>query len=228
MLRYLKDSSIVFYLSALSSHLMLNVSVFSFSLPSLIICAGILGITPPEAIYAQTPTNDSPPVEIPDETEEEIDDPSDPNNLRPLTQADSLLSLQGGERLMNEASEAIGQENYELAITKLQQARKIFNQLSNFHLQLANSFSGIDTEVYEAQRSQALETGQMRDSATYQLALVHRAKNQPELAVPLLIQIIRSQNPTTDLGKKSYQQLYELGFVDVPFSEEGTASPPQD
>ena len=67
----------------------------------------------------------------------------------------------------------------------------------------------------------------MRDSATYQLALVHRAKNQPELAVPLLIQIIRSQNPTTDLGKKSYQQLYELGFVDVPFSEEGTASPPQ-
>ena len=152
MLRYLKDSSIVFYLSALSSHLMLNVSVFSFSLPSLIICAGILGITPPEASYAQTPTNDSPAVETPDETEEEVDDPSDPNNLRPLTQADSLLSLQGGERLMNEASEAIGQENYDLALTKLQQARKIFNQLSNFHLQLANSFSGIDTKVYEAQR----------------------------------------------------------------------------
>ena len=53
----------------------------------------------------------------------------------------------------------------------------------------------------------------MRDSATYQLALVHRAQDQPELAVPLLVQIIRSQNPTTDLGKKSYQQLYELGFV---------------
>ena len=148
------------------------------------------------------------------------DDISDFNNFRPLTQDNSLLSLQGGEKLMNEASNAINQENYDLAVAKLRQARKVFNQLSNFHLQLANSFSGIDTQVYDAQRYSALKTGQMRDSATYQLALVHRAQDQPELAVPLLVQIIRSQNPTTDLGKKSYQQLYELGFVSVPFNNQ--------
>ena len=148
------------------------------------------------------------------------DDISDFNNFRPLTQDNSLLSLQGGEKLMNEASSAINQENYDLAVAKLRQARKVFNQLSNFHLQLANSFSGIDTQVYDAQRHSALKTGQMRDSATYQLALVHRAQDQPELAVPLLVQIIRSQNPTTDLGKKSYQQLYELGFVSVPFNNQ--------
>ena len=148
------------------------------------------------------------------------DDISDFNNFRPLTQDNSLLSLQGGEKLMNEASSAINQENYDLAVAKLRQARKVFNQLSNFHLQLANSFSGIDTQVYDAQRNSSLKTGQMRDSATYQLALVHRAQDQPELAVPLLVQIIRSQNPTTDLGKKSYQQLYELGFVSVPFNNQ--------
>ena len=148
------------------------------------------------------------------------DDISDFNNFRPLTQDNSLLSLQGVEKLMNEASSAINQENYDLAVAKLRQARKVFNQLSNFHLQLANSFSGIDTQVYDAQRNSALKTGQMRDSATYQLALVHRAQDQPELAVPLLVQIIRSQNPTTDLGKKSYQQLYELGFVSVPFNNQ--------
>ena len=148
------------------------------------------------------------------------DDISDFNNFRPLTQDNSLLSLQGGEKLMNEASSAINQENYDLAVAKLRQARKVFNQLSNFHLQLANSFSGIDTQVYDAQRNSALKTGQMRDSATYQLALVHRAQDQPELAVPILVQIIRSQNPTTDLGKKSYQQLYELGFVSVPFNNQ--------
>ena len=148
------------------------------------------------------------------------DDISDFNNFRPLTQDNSLLSLQGGEKLMNEASSAINQENYDLAVAKLRQARKVFNQLSNFHLQLANSFSGIDTQVYDAQRNSALKTGQMRDSATYQLSLVHRAQDQPELAVPLLVQIIRSQNPTTDLGKKSYQQLYELGFVSVPFNNQ--------
>lgn len=144
--------------------------------------------------------------------------PTDPNDLRPLAQGDSIFSVQGGERLMKEAETAINNSNYDLAVDKLQQARKIFNQLSNFHLQLANSFSGIDTATFESQRSSALATGQRRDDATYQLALVHRAQNKPELAVPLLIQIIRSQNPTTALGRKSYQQLYELGFVDTPFT----------
>jgi hypothetical protein len=67
----------------------------------------------------------------------------------------------------------------------------------------------------------------VRDDATYKLALVHRAKNQPELAVPLLIQIIRSQNPTTELGRKSYQQLYELGFTDVPFAPAAPSTTPQ-
>lgn len=170
---------------------------------------------------AQTPST-SPTLE----TQEDVprEDLTDPNALRPLSQADSLLSLQGGQRLMSEANVAIGTENYNVAADKLQQARKVLNQLSNFHLQLANSFSGIDTKIYESQRSNALETGQMRDEATYQLALVHRAQNQPELAVPLLIQVIRSQNPTSELGRKSYQQLYELGFVETPFATPTSSS----
>ena len=64
----------------------------------------------------------------------------------------------------------------------------------------------------------ALETGIERDNATYQLALVHRAQDQPELSVPLLIQIITSQSPTSGLGKKAYEQLLEIGFVDAPLS----------
>lgn len=151
-------------------------------------------------------------------TEAPSEDLSDPNNLRPLTQADSILSLQGGQKIMAEAQEAINQEAYDLAAEKLQNARQVFNQLSNFYLQLSNSFSGIENRIADAQRQKALETGQMRDEATYQLALVHRAQDRPELSVPLLIQVIRSQNPTSELGKKSYQQLFEIGFVDSPFS----------
>ncbi|MDE5110347.1 MAG: hypothetical protein O4753_03400 [Trichodesmium sp. St7_bin2_1] len=143
--------------------------------------------------------------------------PTQPENARPLDPQNSLLSLQGGQRLMKEADNAIASENYDLANQKLQEARQIFNQLSNFHSQLAASFSGIDNRLADSQRTKALETAQMRDQATYQLALVHRAQNQPELAVPLLVQIISSQQPTRDLGKKAYQQLLELGFVDTPY-----------
>ncbi|MDJ0554414.1 MAG: hypothetical protein QNJ68_08255 [Microcoleaceae cyanobacterium MO_207.B10] len=143
--------------------------------------------------------------------------PTQPENVRPLDAQNSLLSLQGGQRLMTEADNAIASENYDLANQKLQEARQIFNQLSNFYSQLAASFSGIDNRLADDQRTKALETAQMRDQATYQLALVHRAQNQPELAVPLLVQIISSQQPTRDLGKKAYQQLLELGFVDIPY-----------
>ncbi|WP_448560637.1 hypothetical protein [Trichothermofontia sp.] len=142
---------------------------------------------------------------------------TNPNELRPLSQASSLLSLEGGQRLMNEANSAIAAQNYSLGTTKLQEARQVYNQISNFYQQLAASFTGIDNRISGTQRQKALDTAQLRDDATYQLAIVHRAQNQPELAIPLLIQIIRSQQPTRDLGKRAYQQLFELGFVETPF-----------
>ncbi len=145
-------------------------------------------------------------------------DPNAPNSLHPTAPNGSLLSVDGGKHLMAEASSAVSSQNYPQAAKKLQEARQVFNQLSNFYQELTASFSGIDNRVADGQRKKALETAQMRDEATYQLALVHRAQNQPELAVPLLVQIIKSQNPTRDLGKKAYQQLLELGFVDAPYT----------
>ena len=151
-------------------------------------------------------------------------DPANPNVLRPVAPDGSVLSASGAQRLMAEASSAVSSQNYPLAAKKLQEARQVFNQMSNFYQDLASSFSGIDNRIADSQRKKALEVAQMRDDATYQLALVHRAQNQPELAVPLLVQIIRSQNPTRDLGKKAYQQLFELGFVDAPYPRTGDAS----
>jgi hypothetical protein len=70
-----------------------------------------------------------------------------------------------------------------------------------------------------------LQSAQLRDEATYQLAVVYRAKNQPELSVPLLIQLIRSQAPTRELGQQAYQQLFELGFVEDQFVRPNPATP---
>ncbi|WP_017651595.1 hypothetical protein [Fortiea contorta] len=142
--------------------------------------------------------------------------PNNPNNV-PIAPNNSLLSIDSGNRLLKEAEDAVSGQKYDVAAKKLQEARQVFNQLSNFYQDLNSSFSGIDIKVSDSQRKKALDTAQLRDESTYRLALVHRAQNQPELAVPLLIQIIKSQNPTRDLGKKAYQQLFELGFVDTPY-----------
>ncbi|MBD0361916.1 MAG: hypothetical protein ICV55_03905 [Coleofasciculus sp. C3-bin4] len=187
-------------------------------------CLVSLPFTAALALLPPAQAQNSNPV-LPEGASEMQPDLTDPNNLRPLTQDGSLLSLPGGQRLMAEASSAVDAQNYPLAAKKLQEARQVFNQLSNFYQQLSSSFSGIDNRIFDAQRKKALETAEMRDEATYQLALVHRAQNQPELAVPLLIQILRSQSPTRDLGKKAYQQLFELGFVDSPYPKPRDSQP---
>jgi hypothetical protein len=177
-----------------------------------------LTLLSPKVALSQTPA-------LPEDSDSEAaPDPTDNQDLRPLAQG--ILSVQGGQRLMGEAGDAVSAQNYNLAVDKLQQARQVFNQLSNFYQDLAASFSGIDVRIADTQRRQAFDAAQMRDEATYQLALVHRAQNKPELAVPLLIQIVRSQNPTRDLGKKAYQQLFELGFVESPFPREGNEPAP--
>jgi len=168
------------------------------------------------------PANQAKPVEQPKPAEQPKPiETEQPNTLSPTGTSNNLLSIEGGDRLMKESAEAVSSQNYALAAKKLQEARQVYNQLSSFYQDLNSSFAGIDIRAADSHRKNALTTAQKRDEATYQLALVHRAQNQPELAVPLLVQIIKSQNPTRELGTKAYQQLFELGFVDVPFPRQG-------
>ncbi|MBD1914233.1 MULTISPECIES: hypothetical protein [unclassified Leptolyngbya] len=167
---------------------------------------------------AQTTDNIAPAVPDSSAFPEQTDDG------RPLIQDDRILSIANGQRLMEEAQTAVSNENYEVAARKLQEARQVFNQLSNLYQDLLGSFTGVDARVADTLRRQAYDTTQLRDEASYQLALVHRAQNQPDLSVPLLIQIVRSQQPTRDLGQRAYRQLYELGFVDSPYPPTGGAT----
>lgn len=208
----LKSVSLTLYIvcfSTLFNMIMLFLKFRSLSIGTLLLLPFLGSQLPlhaqPSRAVQRSPESS---IEMPEGTSEEI-----PAVSRP----DTLLSLEGGEQLMTEASAAIDEENYDLAKEKLQSARRVFNQLSNFYQQLAGSFQGISNRISEEQRQQALQAAEMRDRATYQLALVHRAQQETALAVPLFIQVIRSQNPTSELGKKSYQQLRELGFVQAPF-----------
>jgi hypothetical protein len=167
-----------------------------------------IGFSP--SLHAQETVN-------PGESTENTAKPGANDSATSATNA-SIFSIEGGKKLMMEADQAIDAQDYDLAVKKLQSARQVFNQLSNFYLQLFNSFSGLDNAAAESHRKKALDTSIDRDNATYQLALVHRSQNQPELSIPLLIQIITSQSPGVGLGRKAYEQLLEIGFVDTPYT----------
>ena len=49
------------------------------------------------------------------------------------------------------------------------------------------------------------------------LAALYIRKKQHEVAVPLLVEIIRLMSPSSPQGKKAYASLIELGFVDTPY-----------
>ena len=49
------------------------------------------------------------------------------------------------------------------------------------------------------------------------LAALYKRRNQPEVAVPLLVEIIRLMSPTSAKGKKAYKDLLQLGFVETPY-----------
>lgn len=152
--------------------------------------------------------------------------PANVEVLSPAAGQGGVFSSESAKRLLAEAQSAVTAQNYGLAASKLQDARQVGNQLSNFYQALAGSFLGVDSRAADSLRRKALETAQIRDQATYQLALVYRAQNKSEQAIPLLIEIIRSQNPSRELGQKSYQQLFELGFVDVPYPRATQAGSP--
>ncbi len=144
-----------------------------------------------------------------------------------LAQASSIegLGLAAGERLLADAEAAIDSQNYDLAISRLQAARESLNQTSISYQDIAEAFTGIDTEISSGLRGSARDAAQMRDRATLRQALIYRAQGQAELAVPLLVEIIQSQGPTRDLGLDAYRQLFELGFVSRPYRRTGSEDP---
>ncbi|MEL6854292.1 MAG: hypothetical protein AAFO83_04190, partial [Cyanobacteria bacterium J06607_13] len=140
-----------------------------------------------------------------------------PAATRAVEQATSPIGIAAGQALMGEAESAIASEDYTLAASKLVEARKALNDVSTFYQNLSGVFVGVDSRVTSDLRALALESAQVRDQASYQLAVVYRAQSRPDLAVPLLVEVVGSQQPTRSLGQQAYQQLYELGFVGIPY-----------
>ena len=140
-----------------------------------------------------------------------------PQQFRALEQPSNALSVLRAEQLAAEADAAIQAQNYDQAIELLQQVFNAYNQRSNYHQDLSRAFAGIQNRISEEQRELARVAAQARDQAAYDLAVVYRAAGRPEEAVGWLIQVIKSQTPTRELGTQAYQQLLEIGFVSTPF-----------
>ena len=122
---------------------------------------------------------------------------------------------------LDQAEVSIDSGNLDDAVEKLEKARTFSNLLINYYRDLHGAFKGIDAFIPRELTKKNRNVFQLLGKANMQLAFIHRSKGEPELAVPLLVEVVKILSPANPRGAEAYQQLVELGLVETPYG--GTA-----
>ena len=104
------------------------------------------------------------------------------------------------------------------------QARLGAQNLTRFYRNLSGSFRGLDARIPREMDEKGRETLGLLVEANLRLAALFRRQNQPEVAVPLLVEVVKTMTPASEPGRRAYQQLLELGFVSTPYNAPAPAS----
>ena len=143
-------------------------------------------------------------------------DPS--SKYRVLSTENSVLSISTINTYLDQAKASINNGNVDEAFKKLKKAKNASNLLINYYKDLHSSFKGIDALIPRELAKKNRNVVQLLAKANMQLATIHISKGEHELAVPLLVDVVKILSPSNPTGAKAYQQLVELGLVDTPFS----------
>ena len=143
---------------------------------------------------------------------------SDPSRKsRVLSSENSGLNIRTINIFLNKAESSIKSGNLDEAINHLIKARTVSKLLLSYFRDINGSFRGIDALIPREMSKKNRLVINLLSKANLRLATIHRSKNEPELAVPLLVEVIKILTPVKPKGAKAYQQLVELGFVDTSF-----------
>ena len=142
-------------------------------------------------------------------------DPS--SKYRVLSTENSSLNISTINSFLDQAKVSINLGNLDAALAKLEKARTSSNLLMSYYRDLHSSFKGIDARIPRELTKKNRNVIQLLAKANMQIALIYRSKGQHELAVPLLVEVVKILTPVNPRGAKAYQQLVELGLVATPY-----------
>ena len=125
----------------------------------------------------------------------------------------------------------VAQGDAAAAAGKLAQAKSDYDQarlgaqnLTRFYRNLSGAFRGLDARIPREMDDKGRQALELQASIDLRLAALLRRMNQPEVAVPLLVEVVQIMTPASPMGQKAYQNLLELGFVTTPYAG-ATAAP---
>ena len=128
------------------------------------------------------------------------------------------LNLFTVKDLIDKGDKAISKNDLVQARKSYDKARLLTRQLLGFYRDVNGAFRGIDARIPREMDSKGREAQSLLAKINLRLAALFRRQNQPEIAVPLLIEVVKIMSPTKADGQKAYQSLLELGFVETPYA----------
>ena len=141
----------------------------------------------------------------------------DPNTYKVLASSNKKLSITNVINFLEKGDILIKNGEFDKAKESFDKARNLAKQLAGFYKDLNGSFMGLDARIPNEMTEKGRKSIQIWAESNARLAAVYKRKKQPEVAVPLLVEIIRLMSPTSSEGKKAYKELIQIGFVETPF-----------
>ena len=141
-----------------------------------------------------------------------------PEDFRVLSDESKKLSISNVEYFIKEGDKYTKNGDFEKAKDSYLDARKLAKQLASFYSDLNSSFKGVDARIPNEMQRKGKATLQILAETNDRLASLYIKDGNPEVAVPLLIEIIRIMSPNTQEGKEAYKRLMQLGFVETKYN----------
>ena len=141
-----------------------------------------------------------------------------PNKYKVLTSKDKNFSSLNIQQYLEEGDSAIKNGDFDKAKEFYDRARNLAKQLSSFYRDLNSSFRGLDARIPREMDKKGRESIQLWAESNSRLAALYQRQKQSEVAVPLLVEIIRLMSPSSPEGKEAYKRLIDIGFVETPYN----------
>ncbi|OOV34678.1 hypothetical protein BV53_05290 [Candidatus Synechococcus spongiarum LMB bulk15N] len=149
-------------------------------------------------------------------------DQEDPSEPTKVLQSDEASFNPGAvERLLSQGDEAVAAGDLETARKHYDDARSAARVLAGFYRDLSGAFRGLDARVPREMDAKGRRSITLQAEANLRLAALYRRLEQPEVAVPLLVDVIKLMTVTSPVGTQAYQQLVELGFAETTYAGPG-------
>ncbi|KGG05875.1 hypothetical protein [Prochlorococcus marinus] len=140
-----------------------------------------------------------------------------PNEYKVLSSTNKKLSISDVKDYIDEGDKFVKDGDFEKAKKAYDKARNLAKQLAGFYRDLNGSFKGLDARIPLEMDKKGRKSIKIWAQSNARLASLYKRKEQPEVAVPLLVEIIRLMTPNSTEGKEAYENLLQLGFVETTY-----------